>query len=118
MKAEGKYRFNLQFSDDSEKQVQVGEFLERAGNRKSAVIVDALYEYLQKNPDLLRPEVKIQIQSTPRFDRREIEQMIRGVVAEYFKSEQLVSGYASLETPEDDMDDDISQMLDNLDLFQ
>ncbi len=45
MKKDGKYRFSLQFSADSEEQVRAGELLERLGNRKSAVVVAALNDY-------------------------------------------------------------------------
>ena len=47
MKKNGKYRFSLQFPNESEVQKTVGDFLERMGNRKSALIVQALWEYLQ-----------------------------------------------------------------------
>ena len=51
MKKDGKYRFSLQFSADSEEQVRAGELLERLGNRKSAVVVAALNDYLDSNPN-------------------------------------------------------------------
>ena len=52
MKKDGKYRFSLQFGADSEEQVKAGELLERLGNKKSAVVVAALNDYLNSNPDL------------------------------------------------------------------
>ena len=42
MKKDGKYRFTLQFSSDTEEQIRAGELLERLGNKKSAIIVEAL----------------------------------------------------------------------------
>ena len=42
MRKDGKYRFTLQFSADSEDQIRVGELLENLGNRKSTIIVSAL----------------------------------------------------------------------------
>ena len=51
MKKNGKYRFTLQFPNESEVQKTVGDFLERMGNRKSALIVQALWEYLQNHPE-------------------------------------------------------------------
>ena len=51
MKKNGKYRFSLQFPNESEVQKTVGDFLERMGNRKSSFIVLALWEYLQNHPE-------------------------------------------------------------------
>ena len=53
MKRNGKYRFSLQFPALSEQQVAVGEMLERLGNRKSSVIVAAVFEYVQARPDII-----------------------------------------------------------------
>ena len=52
MKKDGRYRFTLQFGSDSEEQIRVGEFLESLGNKKSAVMVDVLNEYLLSHPEL------------------------------------------------------------------
>ena len=51
----GKYRFSLQFPAETEEQIQADELLERLGNRKSAVVVAALGEYLAAHPALLSP---------------------------------------------------------------
>lgn len=59
MKKNGKYRFSLQFPAESEEQIQVGELLERLGNRKSAVIVEALYSFTVAHPELLHSGGKI-----------------------------------------------------------
>ncbi len=50
MRTQGGYRFSLQFAADTEEQKRAGEFLERMGNRKSAIIVEALMTYLDANP--------------------------------------------------------------------
>ena len=63
MKKDGKYRFSLQFSADSEEQVRAGELLERLGNRKSAVVVAALNDYLDSNPNLQDAHCKIESQA-------------------------------------------------------
>lgn len=57
MRKNGKYRFSLQFPAETEEQIQAGELLERLGNRKSAVVVAALGEYLAAHPALLTPPV-------------------------------------------------------------
>lgn len=61
MRKNGKYRFSLQFPAETEEQIQAGELLERLGNRKSAVVVAALGEYLTAHPDLLSPECRVEI---------------------------------------------------------
>ena len=52
MRKDGKYRFTLQFSADSEDQIRVGELLENLGNRKSTIIVLALSDYIKAHPEL------------------------------------------------------------------
>ncbi len=118
MKIDGKYRFNLQFPAETEEQIQAGELLERVGNRKSAIVVEALSAYLQSHPEVLGAEKKIEIHSTPKYDREEIEQMIRRAVQEHFQSDPSLRERMPLQISEDDISDDISEMLDNLDLFQ
>lgn len=59
MKRDGKYRFNLQFSDNKEENVRVGELLERLGNRKSLFVINAINEYLLFNPELLQENGEI-----------------------------------------------------------
>ena len=49
MKKDGKYRFTLGFGSDTEEEYRAGEFLESLGNKKSAIIVTALNEYLLFN---------------------------------------------------------------------
>ena len=116
MKADGKYRFNLQFSAETQEQIHVGEFLERVGNRKSAIVVEALVKYLQDHPELLGSEARIEIHTTPHYDRDELEQMVRRIVREHIQTGREDHSMSAEQVT--DMDDDIAQMLDNLDLFQ
>lgn len=51
MKKDGKYRFSLQFGAETEEQQSVGELLERLGNRKSAVVVAAVSDYILAHPE-------------------------------------------------------------------
>lgn len=50
MKKDGKYRFSLQFPDETSEQHEVGDLLDRLGNRKSAVVVAAVGEYMLSHP--------------------------------------------------------------------
>lgn len=120
MKKDGKYRFTLQFGADSEEQIRVGEFLESLGNKKSAVMVDVLNEYLLSHPELQKGNCKIEVKVTSGYNQDRMEQIIRQIVEERIAKLQLIeiqSEDAQSEIPET-MEDDIAQMLDNLDLFQ
>lgn len=120
MKKDGKYRFTLQFGADSDEQIQAGELLERLGNRKSTVIVDAINEYLISHPELLDAHCKIEVKVASGYNRNKIEEVIRQIVEERIAGLQLANIHADIpqnETPEA-MEDDIAKMLDNLDLFQ
>ncbi len=120
MKKDGKYRFTLQFGADSEEQIRVGEFLESLGNKKSAVMVDVLNEYLLSHPELQKGNCKIEVKMTSGYNQDRMEQIIRQIVEERIAKLQLIeiqSEDAQSEIPET-MEDDIAQMLDNLDLFQ
>ena len=99
MKKDGKYRFSLQFSADSEEQVRAGELLERLGNRKSAVVVAALL--------------------TPGYNRDGIEEIIRRIVEERLAAVRRDEPQMAFseESKTDTLEADIAQMLDNLDMF-
>lgn len=118
MKADGKYRFNLQFPAETQEQIQAGEFLERAGNRKSLLVVEAITAYLYAHPELLKEEGYLKISTTQTVDRNAVEQMIRNVVREYFLSHPEMTEKKTSADSDDELDADISQMLDNLELFQ
>ncbi|MBQ9687040.1 MAG: hypothetical protein IJV41_10940 [Oscillospiraceae bacterium] len=51
MKKDGKYRFTLQFPAVTDEQIAVGELLESMGNRKSALIVEAVRAFFDNHPD-------------------------------------------------------------------
>lgn len=116
MKKDGKYRFSLQFGMDSKEEVQAGELLERLGNRKSAVVVAAIGEYLRVHPEMLTQECRINVRFTG-MDKDGLEEMIRQIV-----DERLAITKASGK-PEPEMDKvemaetDILEMLGDLDIF-
>jgi hypothetical protein len=118
MKKNGKYRFTLQFPNESEVQKTVGDFLERMGNRKSALIVQALWEYLQNHPEhaagqLLPCPVPLAL------SRNELRTLIGDILKEQLSPtppQALIpsSSDSSPPIPESAID----SMLSNLDLFQ
>lgn len=120
MKQDGKYRFTLQFPADSEEQIRVGEMLEKLGNRKSAVIVMAMNEYLEKHPQLQEANQKIQIKFHSGYNRAEIEKLVQTIVEEKLAASSITISQDSALLPQtntNELEADVTQMLDNLDLF-
>ena len=119
---DGKYRYSLGFGGNTEKERRVGELLERLGNRKSSLIVDVLSEYIDKHPELENTHGKIAIKITASpsaHSKEEIEQMVRGLVAEAISSMQMNGNIqsASGSIDADVLDKNVAIMLDNLDQF-
>lgn len=119
MKKDGKYRFSLQFPAETEEQIRVGELLERAGNRKSALVVDALNAYAASHPEVLASTERITVQTTSNYTLNQLEQIVRRIVEERFAQSGTISPTTVNVQPDvPGMEDDIAQMLDNLDFFQ
>ncbi len=145
MKRDGKYRFSLQFSDDTAEGRKAGELLESYGNRKSMIIVAALNEYIDAHPELNEGNCSIRVSVTPLASPDELERMVRRVVEERINGRQFQSAHslnnsssiemaavgnpagqkASLDVRDGkeelvmkELETDVSQMLDNLDFFQ
>lgn len=108
MRRQGVYRFSLQFPGDTEERVRAGELLERLGNRKSAVVVAALNQYLDQHPQLESPAAKVKIQTQAAVSR---EQLVREIL-----EERMAALPQAGPSPEEE-DPGISQMLENLDAF-
>ena len=118
MKKEGKYRFSLQFSAETEEQQAAGELLEKMGNRKSAIVVAAINEYILSHPELKTPNSKIEVKITAGLTKTEIEQMLQIIVERRLASLQIVeTEHGGNDEPSDVSARDIEEMLDNLDLF-
>lgn len=117
MKRDGVYRFNLQFPADTQEHIRVGEVLERLGKRKSSLVVAALGEYLDRHPQWETPEVRIKIEQQSTLSRDKLAEIVRQMV-----EEKLTVLPRSRREPSpvvgEEPDSDISQMLENLELFQ
>lgn len=121
MKRDDMYRFCLQFGTDSEDEIRVGEFLESLGRKKSAIVVNALVEYLDNHPELGsgkdRSQVKISTVTIDALEeriRRLIEERLAGI-----ESSSILS-HAAHRAPSEqakEVSQDIVDMLDDLDLF-
>lgn len=134
MKKDGLYRYSLQFPDDSEKRIRAGELLEKLGNKKSAVIVAALNEYLDNHPEFETQGLRIRIEQENGISRDKLERLIRTLIQEQLQhttepplnvqaveeSDLIPSseGERSKEEMSEALKEDIAQMLANLDMFQ
>ncbi len=136
MKKDGLYRYSLQFPDDSEKRIRAGELLEKLGNKKSAVIVAALNEYLDNHPEFGTETqgLRIRIEQENGISRDKLERLIRTLIQEQLQHStepplnvQVVEksglipsseGEQSKEEMPEALKEDIAQMLANLDVFQ
>ncbi len=117
MKKDGKYRFSLQFDNETEEKRKVGDFLEQLGNRKSAVIILAVAEYLQTHPEITKQDSRIHIQIEPSLSKADLEKLIRSIIDE--KLSAVPHTNESTEKDSDSVlnDADIEEMLENLNLF-
>ncbi len=135
MKKDGLYRYSLQFPDDSEKRIRAGELLEKLGNKKSAVIVAALNEYLDNHPEFETQGLRIRIEQENGISRDKLERLIRTLIQEQLQHNttepplkvQTVEesglipsseGERSNDEMPEALKEDIAQMLANLDMFQ
>lgn len=119
MKKDGKYRFTLGFGSKTEEEYAAGEFLENLGNKKSAVVVAALNEYLTSHPELKAQYCKIEVKVAPKYDHDTMEQLIRMIVEEKISALQSAGNVPRTEVVQnqDNIREDVEKMLDNLDLF-
>ncbi len=115
MKKNGKYRFSLQFPAETEEQIQAGELLERLGNRKSAVVVQALHEFLIAHPELLYAKGKIAVNMTQSYSKAQIEDLVEKLVQERLVNSEV---WADSKSDSSDVGGDVLEMLDNIDAFQ
>lgn len=118
VKKDGKYRFSLQFGSETDEEYRAGEFLEHLGNKKSAVIIAALNEYLLSHPELQSPYCKIEVKVSSGFNQEKVEQIIRAMVEE----KMAMLNFSGTATPKSEqvsetLEQDVATMLDNLDLF-
>ena len=110
----GKYRFSLQFPAETEEQIQAGELLERLGNRKSAVVVAALGEYLAAHPALTSPQCKVEIKPVQNLSPEQLKEMVQKMLDERLMDAKDKGnlGEATVEG-----DNNITEMLNNMDIF-
>ena len=60
MRRDDKFRFSLGWSRDTAEKIAVGDLLERLKNRKSDLVVQAVWEYIGNHPEVMTEDAKIQ----------------------------------------------------------
>lgn len=124
MRRDDKYRFSLSWGRDTAEKIAVGDLLEKLKNRKSDLIVQAVWEYIGNHPEVMAEKAKIVItvQSTPTDEQTlaKIQQMIDASVERLkdsmkfqIQQEKQVEQAAPTVLNQQDLDD----MLDNLTIF-
>ena len=124
MRRDDKYRFSLSWGRDTAEKIAVGDLLEKLKNRKSDLIVQAVWEYIGNHPEVMAENAKIVItvQSTPTDEQTlaKIQQMIDASVERLkdsmkfqIQQEKQVEQVAPTVLNLKDLDD----MLDNLTIF-
>lgn len=124
MRRDDKYRFSLSWGRDTAEKIAVGGLLEKLKNRKSDLIVQAVWEYIGNHPEVMAENAKIVItvQSTPTDEQTlaKIQQMIDASVERLkdsmkfqIQQEKQVEQAAPTVLNQQDLDD----MLDNLTIF-
>lgn len=120
MKKGGVYRYSLQFDDKTLVNRQVGEFLERMGNRKSKVIVAAVLDFMRAHPEFLSIKTKVDIHLTALAPDTDLRTLVEDLISEKLAnvSFQISAPAQELEQTEEMPDDeDVSSMLDKLGIF-
>ena len=124
MRRDDKYRFSLSWGRDTAEKIAVGDLLEKLKNRKSDLIVQAVWEYIGNHPEVMaeNANIVITVQSTPTDEQTlaKIQQMIDASVERLkdsmkfqIQQEKQVEQAAPTVLNQQDLDD----MLDNLTIF-
>ena len=124
MRRDDKYRFSLSWGRNTAEKIAVGDLLEKLKNRKSDLIVQAVWEYIGNHPEVMAENAKIvsTVQSTPTDEQTlaKIQQMIDASVERLkdsmkfqIQQEKQVEQAAPTVLNQQDLDD----MLDNLTIF-
>ena len=124
MRRDDKYRFSLSWGRDTAEKIAVGDLLEKLKNRKSDLIVQAVWEYIGNHPEVMAENAKIVItvQSTP-TDEQTLAQIQRMIDAsmerlkDSMKLQVLQEQHGGQTAPTGPNQQDLDDMLDNLTIF-
>ena len=124
MRRDDKYRFSLGWGRDTAEKIAVGDFLENLKNRKSDLIVQAVWEYIGNHPEVMAENAKIVItvRSTPTDEQTfaKIQSMIDAALEslkDNMKYQIEQENRSGQEEPTGPNQQDLDDMLDNLTIF-
>ena len=124
MRRDDKYRFSLSWGRDTAEKITVGDLLEKLKNRKSDLIVQAVWEYIGNHPEVMAENAKIVItvQSTPTDEQilAQIQRMIDASMErlkDSMKLQVLQEQHGVQTAPAGPNQQDLDDMLDNLTIF-
>lgn len=124
MRRDDKYRFSLGWGRDTAEKIAVGDFLEKLKNRKSDLIVQAVWEYIGNHPEVMAENAKIVItvRSTPTDEQTfaKIQSMIDAALESLkhnMKYQIEQENRSGQEEPTGPNQQDLDDMLDNLTIF-
>lgn len=124
MRRDDKYRFSLGWGRDTAEKIAVGDFLEKLKNRKSDLIVQAVWEYIGNHPEVMAENAKIVItvRSTPTDEQTfaKIQSMIDAALEslkDNMKYQIEQKNRSGQEEPTGPNQQDLDDMLDNLTIF-
>lgn len=115
------YRFSLQFKKDHPSNVMVGDFLSQLGHKKSQVVIEAVYQYLQANPALLedRTSSRVQIEAPASASGDTLANLEKKLIA--YIDEKLsgieISTASDENTVKEEVSEDLAGMLAGIDAF-
>ena len=121
MRRDDKYRFSLSWGRDTAEKIAVGDLLEKLKNRKSDLIVQAVWEYIGNHPEVMAEHAKIVItvQSTPTDEQTfaKIQSMIDASLENLKSTLKLQAGQTESKEKNEPTEQDLDDMLKNLDIF-
>ena len=81
MKTNNKYRFSLQWQKDTEEKTKAGDFLESLGNKKSELVVAAVFEYLCRHPEVAAERGRFQVVVQANYTKEHLMVMIQEAIS-------------------------------------
>ena len=124
MRRDDKYRFSLSWGRDTAEKIAVGDLLEKLKNRKSDLIVQAVWEFIGNHPEVMAENTKIVIavQSTQTDEQilAQIQRMIDASMERLKDSMKLQvpqEQHGVQTAPAGPNQQDLDDMLDNLTIF-
>ena len=124
MRRDDKYRFSLGWGRDTAEKIAVGDFLEKLKNRKSDLIVQAVWEYIGNHPEVMAENamIVITVRSTPTDEQTfaKIQSMIDAALEslkDNMKYQIEQENRSGQEEPTGPNQQDLDDMLDNLTIF-